>query len=106
MVGAKRTERALVTLDSLMMCGTQHAFPAAGVAQNSSPRAPITGRMAVGSEVASGPRWKKQSPHMQIRGLFDCTANFGSSLHPPKTASTADSSSNRTDIPQVLVGAA
>ncbi len=28
--------------------------------------------------------------------VFDCTANFGSSLHPPQTASTADLSCNRT----------
>ena len=38
----------------------------------------------------------------QTWGVFDCTANFGSSLHPLQTASTADSSCNRTALPQVL----
>ncbi len=40
---------------------------------------------------------------METWGVFDCTANFGSSLHPPQTASTADSSCNRTALPQVLL---
>ncbi len=35
-------------------------------------------------------------------GVFDCTANFQSSFHPPETASTADSSCNRTGLPQIL----
>ncbi len=39
------------------------------------------------------------------RDVFNCTANFGSSLHPPQTASTADSSSNRTALPQISLEA-
>ncbi len=50
-----------------------------------------------GSQVSGGPTLVVLS-----WGVFDCTANFGSSLHPPQTASTADSSCNRTALPQVL----